>query len=73
MTTIQICQLTRSSARMIMICGFCLVVVDGWYFGFVLDSVKKDEKKVAAMLVAIISKRNSTIKNCAIMARFISK
>lgn len=71
MTTIQICQLTRSSARMIMICGFCLV--DGWYFGFVLDSVKKDEKKVAAMLVAIISKRNSTIKNCAIMARFISK
>lgn len=53
-------------------CGFCLAV-DGWYFGFVLDSVKKDEKKMAAMLVAIISERNSTIKNCAIVAGFISE
>lgn len=54
-----------------MICGFCLVVDD--CFGFVLELVKKDEKKIAAMLVATISKRNSTIKNCATMARFISE
>lgn len=55
-----------------MICGFCLIV-DGWYFGFVLDLVNKDEKKFTAMLIAIISERNSTIKNCAIVARFISE
>lgn len=53
-----------------MMCGFCF---EGWYFGFVLDSVKKDEKKMAAILVAIISERNSTIKNCAIVAGFISE